>query len=176
MSRRSLASFGVLLTACFFLAACASKREGGCPQVVYLRDLSVASDYARSEPAPENLVSSARIQSLEGSCSYGEEGLNVDFTLTMQAVKGPRLGGQEVSFPFFVAIVKPDDSILAKDVMTASFAFKEGEKTALLAQPLHIFIPLGETETANDYRVLSGFQLSEAELALARAAGVRKTD
>ena len=151
------------------LSACSSDRlVGGCPQVAYLRDLSVASDYGREAAVPENLVSVAMMNGIDGSCRYKDDGVNVDFKILMRAEKGPRLGGNQVSFSYFVSVLNPDDSILAKDIMTVSFAFPENGKMKEAVQDLHIFIPLAKDQDAVNYRVLTGFQLTESQLNLAR--------
>lgn len=150
------------------LAACSDKRIGGCPQVAYIRDLSVVNDYGRDDPQPDNLVSKGTFKGLEGACSYDEHGINVDFKVAMKAERGPRLGSGQASFPFFIAIIKPDANVLSKEVMTAAFSFEDKAKTASFSQDVHVYIPLGEKEDGANYRVLGGFQLTETQLKQAR--------
>lgn len=153
----------------FTVSGCAGdKIVRTCPQIAYLRDLAVASDYGRDAPEKENLVSVAAIKRIEGGCDYGRKGVSVDFELHLAAEKGPRLGGDQASFPYFVAIVTPDNDVLSKELMTAVFNFEEKGKPVTEKEDVHVFIPLAEKEDAVNYRVLTGFQLTDTQLNLAR--------
>lgn len=157
------------------LAACAGDKDKDkvdlprhCPQVAIFRDLDKVEDYGRDMPDSSTLVALAAMKGIEGECKYKEEGVDITFTLKMGAEKGARLGGDQVSFPYFLSIVKPDDKIMDKEVLTANFQFPSGKTTARLEEALHVFIPLKEGEDASPYRVLAGFQLSEEQVRVLR--------
>lgn len=160
----------LFLTVCLlpFLAACASdeKKETprGCPQVAILRALDTIEDYGSDTVDPSNLVATGKMNKVEGRCAYEEKGVDVAFGLEMSAEKGPRLGGNKISFPFFVSVLKPDDSVVGKELMTVEFTFADGAKTATYDQPLHVFLPLAEDEDASSFRVLLGYQLTQAQV------------
>lgn len=130
-----------------------------CPQVAILRAGQEAFDYAGEAPEAAQLVASARMQTVEGDCAYRENGIDIKFTLHMGAKRGPRLGGDRVSFPFFMAVVDPKENILTRETMTAEFKFSGKEDVALAEQALHVFIPLSEAELISGpaYRVLAAF-------------------
>ena len=156
-----------MLLASFFLTACATgevKPKRICPQVAIVRALEKAADHGQEAMEPANLVSVAAMQKIEGACDYSDKGVAVDFTLTMFAQKGPRLGGDRASFPFFASIVDAAGKVKAKELMTAEFTFSSDKNVAEYKQPLHIFIPLAVDEDASTIRVLTGFQLTEAQL------------
>ncbi|MGE4352177.1 MAG: hypothetical protein AB7E52_08320 [Bdellovibrionales bacterium] len=140
-----------------------------CPQVAILRELETIRDYGAEAPDPSALVATGHMGHVEGQCEYGDDGLEISYDLALQAQKGPRLGGDSVSFPFFVSVIRPDNSILSKELMTASFTFKEGLPLAEQVQPLRVFLPLEEDEDASDFRILMGFQLTEAQIKAERA-------
>lgn len=148
------------------LTACASDKKPPrqCPQVAILRDLDRVEDYGNDTPDPSTLVSVAALRRVDGGCRYDEKGVDVNFKLTMAAEKGPRLGGDKVSFPFFVSLIDPEDKVVRKELMTAAFEFPSGQKYVETSEDLHVFIPLAEDQEASAYRILSGFQLSEAQL------------
>ncbi|MFA6280322.1 MAG: hypothetical protein WC612_05980 [Bdellovibrionales bacterium] len=158
-----------LMMACLTLAACATDKDAPvkpkplCPQVAIVRALEKVEDYGQEAIDPTTLVAVAVMQKVDGSCAYGEKGVDVTFDLSMAAQKGPRLGGNKVSFPFFVSVVSAEDKVLAKDMMTAEFSFEGDGKAVTLDQPLHIFLPLAKGEDAANIRVLTGFQLTEAQ-------------
>lgn len=143
-----------------------------CPQVAILRDLDDMKDYGTEKPDPAELVAQARMLNVTGDCAYEDNGIDVHFDLNMVAAKGPRLGGLRASFPYFVGITAPDQSILNKDRMTAEFNFSSDKKVIEHAESLHIFIPLPKDKRSSgpDYRVLMGFQLDEDQLQLIRKA------
>lgn len=157
-----------VLAAVLLLSACATDGEEKpkplCPQVAIVRALEKVVDYGLENPDATKLVSVATMNTVEGTCEYTDKGVDVNFTLTMTAEKGPRLGGDRASFPFLISIVGSDDKVRAKDIMTAQFTFKGDEKRTELAQPLHVFIPLAKGEDAAAMRVLTGFQLTEKQM------------
>lgn len=160
----------VILVCCFapfLLSACASDDKTPprrCPQVAILRSVEKFEDYGYDSIDPANLVAVGTMQKVEGQCEYEDNGVHVTFDLVMNAQKGPRLGGDKVSFPYFVSVVKPDETVSGKELMTASFNFDEGTKRAVVSQSLHIFLPLAKNEDASNFRVLTGFQLTEGQM------------
>lgn len=166
------------LTLCAVLAACADKPPEDraepveetpppaktsavtpiCPQVAILRAGQEAFDYAGEAPEPSQLVASAMMQSIEGDCGYREDGIDIKFTLHMGAKRGPRLGGDRASFPFFIALVDPKETILSRETMTAAFKFS-GDGVAQAEQNLRVFIPLAKADqlAGPSYRVLVAF-------------------
>ncbi len=149
-----------------FLGACAGDAGPArrCPQVAILRDLERVEDHGRDAIDPSSLVAEAVMKKVEGECKYDEKGVNVIFDVKMEAAKGPRLGSDQASFPFFASIVTPEDKVLAKEMMTATFAFPSGGKAAEKSESLRVFIPLEKEQDAFLYRVLVGFQLTEEQL------------
>lgn len=143
-----------------------------CPQVAILRDLETMKDYGTEKPDPSELVGQAKMLSIDGECGYTDEGIDVKFNLNMAAAKGPRLGGLHISFPYFIAVVAPDETILNKNKMTAEFGFSSDSKITQKAESLHVFIPLPKDKrsTGPEYRVLTGFQLDEDQLSAIRSS------
>jgi hypothetical protein len=140
-----------------------------CPQVAILRELQQFNDYGTEKPDPGQLVAQAKMVSVDGDCGYVKTGVDIKFDLSLVAAKGPRLGGQRISFPFFIAVVAPDGTILSKEKMTTEINFS-GHRTADTAESLHVMIPfpMAQRKLGADYRVLLGFQLNEDQLAEAR--------
>lgn len=135
-----------------------------CPQVAILQEAEEISDYGGEEPDPSQLVAKARMVSIAGDCSYRKDGIDISFSLHLTARRGPRLGGEQVSFPYFVAIVDPAENIPSRQVVTAQFKFSGLDKTAEDDEALHVFIPLPQKDQLSgpNYRVLTGFQLPKS--------------
>lgn len=150
------------------LSACASDGEQQsartCPQVAILRSVEKMDDYGSDTIDPANLVASATMQRVDGKCEYADDGVDVAFTISMKAEKGPRLGGEAVNFPFFISLVDAEDKVRGKEIMTAEFVFSEGSSVSDSTQPIHVMMPLGKDEDAGGFRVLVGFQMTEEQL------------
>ena len=134
-----------------------------CPQVAILRQADEVFDYGGEKPDSLQFVAKAHFKIIEGDCAYRKKenssGIDIAFKLHASAIKGPRLGGNRVSFPYFIAVVDPTDAILNRQVVTAQFNFSGDDKLTEIVEPLHVFIPLSAKEliTGPSYRVLVGF-------------------
>jgi hypothetical protein len=132
-----------------------------CPQVAILRQAEEVFDYAGEPPAADQLVAKAKLDKIEGDCAYRKDddnsGIDIAFTLHGVAARGPRLGGEKVSFPYFIAVVDPADKVVSREVVTAHYNFGEG-KVAEISEPLHVFIPMPVAQLGSGpaYRVLIG--------------------
>jgi hypothetical protein len=126
-----------------------------CPQVAIVRELQSIEDYGREAAAPEQLVASAHLRKIDGDCAYVKGGIDVKFELGALAERGPRLGGKHTEFPYFIAVVNPEQTILNKDTANVSFTFS-GDKHTPRAKD--------KRKDGPDYQVLIGFQLTQEQL------------
>lgn len=168
MCRKSVETGLALSFLSVLVAGCASdgppKPERKCPQVAILRPLEKIEDHGNDMIDPSTLVAAARMLKVDGNCTYDEKGADVRLTLTMGAEKASRLGGDKMNFPFFISLVDAQDKVVSKEIMTANFVFEEDKKVSVVEMPLRVFIPLKEDESAEAFRVLTGFQLTEEQL------------
>lgn len=137
-----------------------------CPQVAIIHELDTLRDYGTEKPDPSQLVAVARLQMVNGDCEYKKDGIDIAFDLDMIAARGPRLGGNRSEFPFFLAVVDPDQDVLNKDVLTTKFKFGDDSKSVEKTENLHVFIPLPKQKRDKGplYQVLIGFQLTQLQL------------
>jgi len=169
----------IILFLLFFVTACASDKADSskedksdkqaetklntddliCPQVAILVDAQNHVDYGGEKPNEDQLVASARMINVEGDCAYRKNGIDISFTLHMSARRGPRLGGDQVNFPFYVAVIDPSENILNRQLITARFSFSDN-RHAGDDEKMHVFIPLTKDalQGGPSYRVLMGFQ------------------
>ena len=138
-----------------------------CPQVAILQEAQDIQDYGGEKPDPAQAVAAAHMVKIDGDCAYHKDekkkaknGIDISFTLHLDAWRGPRLGGNDTSFPYFVALVDPSENILSRQILTAHFTFSGADKKTADEEKLHIFIPLSaeEMQAGPDYRVLVGFK------------------
>lgn len=143
-----------------------------CPQVGVVRGLDVVRDYAGENPDPSQLVAAAKLLGTDGDCEYTDEGVDITFNANMAARRGQRLGGRHASFPMFVAVLDPTDTILNKNQMTADIDFSSDDAEVNHVETMHVFIPLARDRQplGPQYRVLAGFQLTLAQAEEAKAA------
>jgi hypothetical protein len=143
-----------------------------CPQVAVVRGLDIVRDYGAETPDPSQLIAAAKLLGTDGECEYVDQGIDVTFHANMAAKRGPRLGGSHISFPIFVAVLDPDDNVLNKSLMTAEVNFNSDGGTVNHAEALHVFIPLPKDKQSQGphYKVLTGFQLTQAQAEEAKSA------
>ena len=140
-----------------------------CPQVAIVRALADIYDYGVEKPSPSELVAGSHMETVSGDCSYIDGGVDVTFNLSIVTARGPRLGGEYVSFPYFVAIVDPNENIIDKQRLTAEITLNSKTPTTTQDENLHVFIPLPKDNKrlGSSYRVLMGFQLTAEQRKMA---------
>lgn len=151
------------------LAACTSSREQqSCPAVGILRDLQQYADFGRAEkPSRAEFVAAARLDGVQADCRTEEKGTVVNVDVAMRAFRGPRLGGDRVEFPYFIAVLDRDGRILAKQNLSVAFSLTEQDKMVEKTELVRVTLPAGGTKHEAG-RVLVGFQLSPEQLAFNR--------
>ena len=163
----------ILCAATVLLAACTSDKKEAprlCPQTAIVRELERAKDFGGDTPEEQSLVAVALMQNVRGRCDYKDEGADENFDLKIVAERADRLGGDHISFPFFIAVLDPDRKILSKELMTADFTFHGKDKTTDQTESLHVFIPMDKEANGEYHQVLMGFQLTEDQLTANRKA------
>lgn len=144
-----------------------------CPRVGSLADVDSVSVFAPTAPQPVNeaLVMRAAVRELYGECRFEDGAVAVDLTMTILAVKGPAAPeAGTLPLQYFVAVVDPQNEPLAKEVFNTSITFEPLDPQAGTFQELTQVIPLpGGEDTARDYRIAVGFQLTPAQLEYNRA-------
>ena len=142
-----------------------------CPQVAIVRELQTYRDYGREQPDPSQLVAAGKLIKVVGDCAYTDDGIDVKFELDMAAQRGPRLGGEHTSLPYFIAVLDPQQNILTKNTLSADFDLPDNRKIVEHTDNLHISIPLAKDKKrfGSNYQILIGFQLSQEQLDANRA-------
>lgn len=151
-----------------------------CPRVAALPELARVTQFAdESNPVPNTILTETELTKLDSSCITSENAINLDIVLNFTSrlgTAGLSQGTTESSYThaYFVAVVNPDGSILAKDVFGLSPVFASGQKEVYSSERLQQTIPLSKTVPADKYQIMVGFQLSEGELAYNRSLKPRE--
>lgn len=141
-----------------------------CPRVSALPELARVTQFAdETNPTPSTILSETTLMKLDSSCITTETTINLDIVLNFTSHLGTAGLAQAApqasySHAYFVAVVKPDGTILAKDVFALSPVFTSGQKEVYSSERLQQSIPLSSTIPASQYQVMVGFQLNENEL------------
>ncbi len=147
----------------------------GCPRVAALPELARVTQFAdEANQAPSTILSETVLTKLDSSCILTETHINLDIVLNFTSRLGTAGLAQaspqaSYSHAYFVAVVKPDGSIIAKDVFGLSPIFTSGQKEVYSSERLQQSIPLSSNIPAGQYQVMVGFQLNESELAYNRS-------
>lgn len=140
-----------------------------CPQTGLISGVSTMTlFYPGGGQEQGDIVSRAAIVDYKGECKYSKGHLDLDLDLSIYAelghegVKEPRQKMQH--YPYFVAILDPNEKILLRKSFNAEIAFGATENSGATVESLRQSIPMGNPSDAAKYKVLFGFQLSPEQL------------
>jgi len=147
-----------------------------CPKIEIVKDLGSLSDFTDDQRTfYENMIAQIDIKKRQSSCELATSSATVDLALLFTGTLGPKARQQKsdkpfLTYPFFVAVTGPNGKIMAKEIFSVSMSFETGETTRTHTEYLRQIIPVRSKETAFQYQVLVGFQLSPEQLNYNRAA------
>ena len=139
-------------------------RAFGCPDVSILADAAEAMTFDGAGRDPTNLVWRTAVGEFRGGCEYGEDDVLVEIEVDFVAERGPRLQGESAPFEYFVAILDPDDRILARQSFTSIIQFDSDSQTGGTTEVLEQVIPLSQRATGPSYQILLGLQLTRDQV------------
>ena len=111
--------------------------------------------------AAADLAASAQLKNLSGTCKYKKGEVVLSLTLNFAGIrgaKGPGLGSQ--TFPYFVAVISPDDQILQREVFSTKVDFDNTTGAGASSEDHEIRVPLADVSKGPSYRVAAGFTLT----------------
>ncbi len=177
-ARKSLRALVVLATAAVGLSACSGLGLGpkdpaeallACPKVSIIRDLSEVTVLRPGGRDLTDLESRAALADFAGNCEYTSTGVTVNVNVFLIAERGPAMKSDSAKYQYFVALAKPDDSIVSKVYFDTDVTFPAGQPRAGSKEELAPKIPLPKDANAKDWKVYLGFQLTPEQLAFNRA-------
>lgn len=146
-----------------------------CPPVSVIEELRSLNQFMDERtPSPANTVSIMTIAGVDSECQTKDGNLVVDLTLNFQGELGPkardwRMDRPSFAYPYFVAITRPDGTIVTKEMFAATAAYAPGQSRVAQQEKIHHVIPMQGGDYAGAYEILVGFQLTDAELAYNRS-------
>ena len=151
-----------LLSACSGFKALDSR---GCPAPVRVTDASSYTVFKKG--TGRDIIDVAfrgQIDKAVISCVYRNDLMRSTIRFEIIATKGPAANGDEVSLPFFVAIVDNRNNIIAKQIFDTTITFDKGRRRAGVFEEIEQNIQLKPRERADIFRILFGFQLSREQV------------
>lgn len=147
---------------------------GACPHVDIVEELSSLHDFGNQTNAQDhNLISTVQMRESSNSCFYEKKSVTIDLELAFDGALGPRgrlkdSDKPSLSYPFFVAITDGGGTILAKEIFSVSLVYGPEQNTQTAIEKLRQIIPVPSKQKGASYKILTGFQLSQDQLAYNR--------
>ena len=158
------------------LAGCGPVDENtfapACAPVGILAEAADYSDYGPGAvPDLSRLVAQGSIRGVSGHCSSAAGGTRLHTVVRLQLAitRGPIASGSSLPVPYFIAVLR-DGNVLNKLSLVATAEFPDnGDKVALQTDPVAFDLPVSRAHPGTSYRIETGFQLDQAQLAYNRA-------
>lgn len=171
-------SAAILAAAAVALAGCglfSEERERPCPRVTILKDAQRMVQFLPGGGTDLSALDhEVRLVNLRTACDYDSDAVEVDMELTIAARRGPANTTRKAPARYFVAIMGPDNRILAKRVFEAMLEFPVNVDHGGLTDTLAQTIPLENPANGPAYTIITGLQLSKEQLEFnRRSAGAR---
>lgn len=139
-----------------------------CPDVAILSDASSITNFQDNITNMENLNFHASMSLADGSCIIDDNNVSVDFSITITAQKGAAIPSPRAETDYFIAVIDYNGLIIKRDSFPANIIFSSEENTSTLTANIGQNISIAPNHTAEDYKIITGFELTREEAAYNR--------
>ena len=162
---RRPSGLAAVLCLAVFTAACSSndKEEAkgpACPKVGVLADAAQLVQFASTETVSD-LVFKAEMVNAAANCKYSSKHVDMALAVQVHAIRGQ--AGTSAVYPsrYFVAVVDPQDRILAKEFFSLPIVFESARQQTVLRDTVdEVRIPVKNEEAGATYQIIVGFELT----------------
>lgn len=166
-----------LLVTATTLAACGDKQDRfapPCPSPTILPDLGDLRRYNGRGQDIVDTVLEGRVVSIEGSCTRTAPGIvTATVSIGLDLSRGPAATSRTADLAWFIALTD-GDNILDKRVFPLRPTFPPNvNRLRLVGDQIDINIPVSSQKSAAAYRIVAGFELTPAEVAVNRERRTR---
>jgi hypothetical protein len=171
---RALAAVTVLALGGLALAACSGSTttpvQMSCPRIMQAPGADTIALFGPGGSAAKDVMVAGKIASVDVSCQREKVGLAVNAEIDLYAERvGPNI--KDATFPYFVALIDPQQKVLVEDAFKVPFPFLPGESYRyLLPEKVTVHLPVKNQGSGSAYTVVVGFQLTPDQIAFNRAA------
>lgn len=153
-------------------AACSSDNpvRSGCPAIRIPADTERLTRFAEGGARD---ITDMRLQAgvtfLSGECEIEEEVITMTFPIAVRAERGPANDDGVSEVELFMAVTKPDRTILTRRALPITLRFPGNRTDVVASETISIEIPKKPEQTVDDFLVFLGFKLERAELEFNRS-------
>ncbi len=169
---RVTAAYAALALALSVLSGCSSsekRAEMGCPKLMPAPGADRIALFGPGGHAAKDVLVGGKITDLTGKCRRDKVGIVLNAEIRFYAERAD-MGMKDATFPYFVALVDPDEHVVVEEGFKYPFPFLPGESYRLLpAEKITVHVPVKTLSQGNAYTVLVGFQLTPDQLAFNRS-------
>ena len=147
------------------LAGCSDRPQfaPACPNTGILEDGADVTTFRSQGTDLTDMVYDGRITGLSGKCSASDSGhLQTVLSVNMEVTRGPAMQGRTATITYFVSVSKGNAILDKRDYMLPVSFDRNSSKVRLTGDEITLVLPTPGKVTGADYRVLVGFQLTEA--------------
>ena len=150
--------------------------EGGpvCPSTAVLSDAVTVTKLRPGAPAtppnPANVVLAAEMSQAQLACTYDAEknAITMEINFAVRATRGAAASGADPELDYFIAVIDAEGALLTKNIFKSQPDL-DGQMAGMYTQNVSNFVfQLAMDKRPADYQLLTGFQLTPAELAYNR--------
>lgn len=168
---RVTATCAALALAVLMLSGCSSDKKAdlGCPKIMPAPGADTIALFGPGGHAAKDVVVGGKIYDLQAKCRHDKVGVALNAEIRFYAQRAS-MDLKDATFPYFVALVDPDEHVVVEEAFTLPFPFLPGETYRRLpAEKITVHLPLKTPSEGSAYTVLVGFQLTPDQLAFNRS-------
>ncbi len=168
---RGLLGTAALLLSGLVLTGCLGK-DGPpppCPKIVTVKDAEQQTRFQGEGRDLTDVLFEAGISARGVTCDYDDGEIEIEMQVVLQAVRGPASQTQEAALRYFVAVVRSDLTVLAREEFDSVVPLPGNRTRAALAEEVSPTIPLATGQSGRDFQIFIGLVLNEAEFEYNRA-------
>ena len=154
-----------------FLAACANQQAATveCPEVRIPLNTERVTRFAPGEGRDITDVEvRAEIGFLSGECTVHDERVEMVFPIAVRGTKGPADTDNVEALSAFLAVSDRDRNVLSRRQLPFTLQFAGNETKVVNTDVITVTIPKTEEQSAKEFVVFLGFNLSREEYAFNR--------
>jgi hypothetical protein len=164
---RPLRTLATMALGAGLLAGCAASGEVAvkCPEIRIPQNTDRMTRFVPGDGRDITDVRlKAEIRYLSGTCEVKEETISMSFPLVVGAQRGPANTDGVSDVAVFVAVAKPDRTILNRRELPFKLTFPGNKVRVIAREPLTVDIPKTAGQGARDFLIFMGFALTRDEL------------
>lgn len=159
---------GLLLSGCGMFGG-GKETKLVCPATFIAPDTDKMAVFKPSGSTISDVSYGVQITKFQSKCERADRGISVDTQISFRLVSNDKSLGAG-AFEYFVSIVDGYHNILAKKTYSVPFEFDARLHDMNKQDEVSENLPLLDVATANNYAIVIGLQLTEAQLQFNRAA------